>query len=901
MAESSISIGDREITQEEFLLAAGISGLAGLTYTGLREGYRYTQVPDALSVSDPREQMANQLLRRGHASMDEVLKSSYGEWPPKGLDIIADHPQQLRFGNIIDRAGDLPSNGFFSGIRNKVNVLNNVYGDASIVGDRLIRMNEVRLSTIPSLVGKSALSSTLGHEGVHILQGDNAARAGQIYGDEAMSVARSQMVSGINDASLKVFKDHTNTSFVDNLSASDQRHFHYVKEGIETQARVHQITMEGYQHWGQLPANREELLVAMKDSGMDIPDTIMRELDNSPTIAQTREIFSTGNTAVHHAANDLNFIQEGLTQEGKIAFWDNAMPELYSDMIEMYGDGPGRARFGLGENIRANLAAGNEIAAGSANSIVSESQWNLIQKGDMNGIEVNVESMSPYQRAKVMLELEDAGIEGKIVSSSVENNEKVIRVMGDENVSRIQQAAQTGHIPHVIPDQMIAGQKWQNVTDHLGNTARYVDLQDIEPDELDTIKKGLQERGVNFEIKQSSLNVGTEVLAVSGKDTLHIENLKITASQGGKAMSLTDDFAKAANGGLSEMARFARLGANTPAIGMGVGVGAAALTNRALAGQKDLAEQMKDEGVLSQGAYEEYIALNQKTEALLHGDIGLSTADPTGLSVIVTAGVEMKAHRDFKNWADEHAPHLTSQQFDSLSMSLVTGESARTEMLNEAVSRLPFSTQGQPEILHDVIEARALRDQLSAAPFENGGFDPGLFDEDAFVAAQNDLRQEMENLMSDPQGIDTILNSVPVDERMDYVTRLAKSEPDQEALADNHPEIAAYVEASENSLTGWFMDEDDVLKENPDLLNAYIKERSGIDPESGPALDNTHNQDIQLASFNGQDASFDGDPEILNEASAAGIDFHWHFMDDPQIRREMEQGAPQNTSPALGA
>jgi hypothetical protein len=51
-------------------------------------------------VDDPREIMANQLLARGHASVDEILAASFGEWPPKGLDIVTAQPQRVPFHNI---------------------------------------------------------------------------------------------------------------------------------------------------------------------------------------------------------------------------------------------------------------------------------------------------------------------------------------------------------------------------------------------------------------------------------------------------------------------------------------------------------------------------------------------------------------------------------------------------------------------------------------------------------------------------------------------------------------------------------------------------------------------------------------------------------------------------------
>ncbi len=39
------------------------------------------------SIRDKNEKAAKQLLKNGSASMKDILALSFGEWPPKGLDI----------------------------------------------------------------------------------------------------------------------------------------------------------------------------------------------------------------------------------------------------------------------------------------------------------------------------------------------------------------------------------------------------------------------------------------------------------------------------------------------------------------------------------------------------------------------------------------------------------------------------------------------------------------------------------------------------------------------------------------------------------------------------------------------------------------------------------------------
>lgn len=73
------------------------------------------------------------------------------------------------------------------------------------------------------------------------------------------------------------------------------------------------------------------------------------------------------------------------------------------------------------------------------------------------------------------------------------------------------------------------------------------------------------------------------------------------------AASLADNFAGVAAEGVQEasrLARVARLCANAPVVGPAVGVGAAALTGFAHSGQRDYAEELRDQGILSDEAYD---------------------------------------------------------------------------------------------------------------------------------------------------------------------------------------------------------------------------------------------------------------------------------------------------------
>ena len=308
------------------------------------------------SINDPRERMANQLVMRGHASVDEILEASFGEWPPEGLDITGKNDQRVHLTSLIDmRKRDSGSQNLIQKIYGHFMDQTTAAGRATLVDARRIGINKLLCCTLPGLFGRSALNSTLGHETVHILQGDHYWRAKEVLGHEAsQSIWRGQTNATSNLIAEKVFAAHEDRGFLKKafmkVSGYVINDYNYLKEGLEIQARVHEVMQAGYPHWGRLPQNREELIVAMQDAGLNVPQAVQDTLESSPTIAATRAVFATGKTPGGTAVTDLNHLQRALTEDGKTALTGDALPFIYADLIEMYGDRLGRERFGLGVN-----------------------------------------------------------------------------------------------------------------------------------------------------------------------------------------------------------------------------------------------------------------------------------------------------------------------------------------------------------------------------------------------------------------------------------------------------------------------------------------------------------------------------------------------------------------------
>lgn len=304
--------------------------------------------------------------------------------------------------------------------------------------------------------------------------------------------------------------------------------------------------------------------------------------------------------------------------------------------------------------------------------------------------------------------------------------------------------------------------------------------------------------------------------------------------------------------------------------------GVAALLHVAHKGQRDLAGELKDSGHITPEAHEAYMELNTDTEIMMQAE---NAAAQGWLFLLSTPAVESKANSDFKEWADKHAPNLSEEHFQALSMSLFPGQSARADMLWEARDQLPSTTEGQPELIHRSVDLNSLYEEANNLGYSHragvviggnlsetiakaqamgievdGRGDPAKAIQNLEEAIKQELVQELDQQFREPENIGYMLNQVPVEDRLEYARRLAGSESDPEEFAQDHPEIASYVKEHDESMTGWgwTLDNDDPLKDNPNLLNDYIKAKTQIggsppSPEEAPIQDTTAEEASNLS------------------------------------------------------
>lgn len=294
---------------------------------------------------DKRNAMANQLLMRGWATVDQLLQASFGHWPPRGLEIVHSNPQQVQLTDSLSTFK--PKTGILERLRDYLMV----GGYARICGQRQIFINRL-------MYPLGGFQQTLGHEAAHILQGDHYWRARDIMGKDGLSELMPQQEATadrlIANATHGHFKKGGLRDVFNKVADITGFGLSYLKSGIEIQARLHEALMQGYPHWQRLPQNHQEFYFAMQSLGFALTPALRDYMNADPQKEQMQKLFprvGTGLSPLRHSfVADIAKVEKNLTAKGLTQFWQMGMPGLYCDLIEMYGDKQGRARFGYGVN-----------------------------------------------------------------------------------------------------------------------------------------------------------------------------------------------------------------------------------------------------------------------------------------------------------------------------------------------------------------------------------------------------------------------------------------------------------------------------------------------------------------------------------------------------------------------
>ncbi len=306
-----------------------------------------------IEVTDKREMMANQLIMRGHATMLELLTASFGEWPPKGIEIDKSilHNQVVKL-SAFDNDN---LNGQASSTKKK---------------DRFINMNQDLVAS------HQGVNSTLGHESIHILQGDNAFRKKDTFGAQMgfgakMATSLFGQEEPTGDIIMSNILEHKDigglcNEFNDSVRGLDRndwraalKRINYLREGIEIQARIHQIIIDGYPNWKEVPASPDAFFAAMKRAGIQLPPEIEKRLAELPSNSPARKFLEGGAPKAKNVVKkvgEINKVTASFEKNGQQIFWNKIMPALYADLITMYGDKNGAKKMGFDGDLKKTVA-----------------------------------------------------------------------------------------------------------------------------------------------------------------------------------------------------------------------------------------------------------------------------------------------------------------------------------------------------------------------------------------------------------------------------------------------------------------------------------------------------------------------------------------------------------------
>jgi hypothetical protein len=324
------------------------------------------------NITSACNKTAQHLIRRGHATVDEILTTSFGEWPPKGLDIVGKNDQPVEIRSMHEYWADRNKG---KSVLNRVKSFGEVFFHRFRVGGHALpesRTIDFQQNKINSQVKAEYVKSSLGHEGIHVLQFDHtSSRLNGTYGPSSGGIYFA------TPSNIDRWLSEENSLIKGNL-ISEKNYSDDVHHIVEVQARLHELVTHGYQQWQKLPASKLELQSALYNIGIEAPPSVEGNI-LSYQQSKTGDAFSykrnvVGGMALLKESIRPSFLsrkkaeigiahdietsiiapfkeyQSNLTPEGRKLFWEKVLPKTYVDLLELYGDREGRARFGYGEN-----------------------------------------------------------------------------------------------------------------------------------------------------------------------------------------------------------------------------------------------------------------------------------------------------------------------------------------------------------------------------------------------------------------------------------------------------------------------------------------------------------------------------------------------------------------------
>ena len=297
------------------------------------------------------------LAAAGRATVGQLLEADFGTAKPVGLEIVSPPLASVEF--------DVMKLDFGRGARAWRHSIRNLLGCQGIYyrfqGRVLINPTLVSTATLPSTAATVRLGNVVMHEAIHRLQ-DDARAAGwdsSYYTNNVADALALPAVRCWTDRG-RLLAARFNREARDGLIGARGQIAGYLAQDVEMQARLHEVITTGYAAWNRMPVTKIELWAALHGLGLATPPQVMGVLRDTPEGRQALRHF-TGNAVIgNHIKDQVSQLNEvyryGSLSENKFALWKEAMPRLYGNLLELYGDRLGRERMGLGLNPKPHQA-----------------------------------------------------------------------------------------------------------------------------------------------------------------------------------------------------------------------------------------------------------------------------------------------------------------------------------------------------------------------------------------------------------------------------------------------------------------------------------------------------------------------------------------------------------------
>jgi hypothetical protein len=332
----------------------------------MKETLLYTR--QELNIRDRIERI-QKVVAQDETTTADILRAEYGTDRINGLDIKAlpNLPvviTPLEQAPYVLEMDDKERTAYMRHIAGSASGGPNINLQQSYI-DALRTPYRLDRETLP---GMAERSSIIGHENAHRLQfmlKDNGWFPVAEYAtDRALHVmsANTGPVDTLKNLVLKArqYVVDYNVHRLTGEKVSD-----YYAQPVEIQARLHEIMVAGYAQWGKLPASKTELQAALYNAGVDMPLRTKWQIMTSAEGLRALHDFRCSPPVVAAMAVPVkginNVVDFAVLSTRRALLWDKIFPQQYGHLIEMYGDGPGRERMGLGPNPAPVIAAARVV------------------------------------------------------------------------------------------------------------------------------------------------------------------------------------------------------------------------------------------------------------------------------------------------------------------------------------------------------------------------------------------------------------------------------------------------------------------------------------------------------------------------------------------------------------